>query len=92
MADPVFRLAVKARWNEVSDNQLSVENINSLIDDYVADLVNAGAVQRNFSRWDVFTGSPSESEIIEDYKREIVKLKRWIELRREWMDEQIQAF
>ena len=92
MSDPLFRQAVKERWNELINDELSIVNIEAMVDGYATELINSGVIERNFSRWDVLDGSPAENEMVEAYNDEIDELKAWIESRHAWMDVQIQDF
>jgi hypothetical protein len=89
-SDPSFQNALHSRWNSLRSNTLSVANIHARIDNYANELNNAGAIKRNFERWDILGEQVVFNSFVgETYEDEIEYIKSWIEARIEWMDSQI---
>ncbi|MDP7110605.1 MAG: CotH kinase family protein [Myxococcota bacterium] len=90
--DPDFRARYAERWFELREGPLATEALLGEVD-RVAALLDQGAVERNFARWDVLGEYvwPNDEgfEDRESYSEEIGYLKGWIEDRSGWMDEAI---
>lgn len=85
MKDPFFRKAVKLRWSELRQNEFKTDHLLSLVDSTSNFLIKNGAVQRNFQKWDNNFALPL-------YKSKIGRLKKFIETRAAWMDQEIDNF
>jgi hypothetical protein len=83
MEDPLFRTALKARWNELRMGVLSNEQLQWKVDEAVHYLELNGAVERNYQRWDQGSGF--------DYQAQIEMLKSYLRNRSQWMDGAISA-
>lgn len=93
MADPQFRSAIKARWNDLKGAELSLATINAKINTWTDLLEQNGALDRNYTRWDVMGEPlPFNSFVGDSYEDEIAYVKRWIADRIVWMDGQIQGW
>lgn len=93
MEDPMFRNAVKTRWNELRKNEFSQTSLHSMIDEYVAELEDTGTVDRNFERWPILGVQVAfNSYVGESYNDEVQYVKNWISQRLSWMDAQIADF
>ncbi len=93
LQDPTFQESVKTRWNELRITTFSVNNINAMIDSYVAELESGNAIDRNYERWDVLGEQLIfNSYVGQTYEDEINYLKTWISDRISWMNVQIQSF
>lgn len=82
LEDPQFRAVVKARWNELRPNVLSTSNLQRIVDDAANNLLINGAVDRNYTRWDIPV----------DYNARINNLNTYLAERTEWMDGEIANF
>lgn len=90
LEDPAFVAQLQNRWTTLRAGVFSETNLYEKIDGYVSQLTTGGAVQANFSRWQVlgiyiwpnnFVGTSHESEI--------AYLKDWITMRLSWLDTEI---
>ncbi|MEQ8711876.1 MAG: CotH kinase family protein [Cyclobacteriaceae bacterium] len=84
LEDPVFRTAVKNRWNELRGSTLSTSRLQSLVDQNASYLIDNGAVDRNYSVWSL----PSPV----NYTESVASLREYLENRTLWMDQEIQSF
>ena len=83
MEDPLFRTALQARWNELRQDVLSNLELFELVAQTGDYLMDNGAVQRNYNKWDQGIGVY--------YPASIQDLKSYLEERATWMDEVISA-
>ncbi len=81
MEDPLFRDALRERWSTLRAGVLSNESVLSLVDEASDYLIDNGAVERNYHRWDQGIGV--------DYPSSIGNLKRFLGERLLWMDSRI---
>jgi hypothetical protein len=89
-SDPVFQSTLRSRWNNLRSSSLSVATIHAKIDSYANELGNAGAIDRNFDRWDILGEQVAFNSFVgETYEDEINYVKDWVEARIEWMDDAI---
>jgi hypothetical protein len=84
MEDPVFRSAVKDRWQSLRNGAMSTSALHAIIDEAVDLLQENGAIERNYLKWDI--GIPI------DYQVNIESLKNYLSQRTSWMDSEIGAF
>lgn len=84
LEDPVFRTAVKDRWNELRGSTLSTARLQSLVDQNASYLINNGAAERNYKVWSL----PSPV----NYEESVASLRAYLENRTLWMDQEIQSF
>lgn len=84
MEDPVFRQAVKTRWTSLRTGAMSAASLLRLVDETAAYLQKNGAIERNYTRWDI--GKPV------DYGEAVQSLKSFLEFRAQWMDGEISSF
>jgi hypothetical protein len=75
--DPEYMELYWARWRELLAAELSVANMNAVIDSMAAEL--AEAAPRNYERW---SGYPPRDG---GFDGEIALLKEWMEERHEWI-------
>ena len=93
MEDSQFRVAVKERWGQLRGEIFSEANLNTMIDEYAAELKDADAIDRNFNRWDILGEEVAfNSYVGETYDDEIEYLKSWISVRLSWMDGEITSW
>ena len=91
--DPLFRAAVKERWQALRVNILATHTVLAMIDSYVATLESNGMIDRNFSRWPVLgVALPFNSYVGASYEGEITYVKNWCESRFDWMDQEISSW
>lgn len=86
MEDPAFQDEVKCRWTELRQTTLSISSLFQVIDSLALKLDQAK--DRHFNTWPilgVYTW-PNPSPIPADYPGEIQAMKDWIQLRFDWMD------
>ena len=81
MEDPLFRSALKERWNRLRLSTLSNIELLYLVNQTAAYLEDNGAVRRNYNKWDQGIGV--------DYTSSIESLKSYLETRAQWMDDVI---
>jgi hypothetical protein len=84
MEDPQFRAAVKARWQSLRGNEMSTSKLQALVDANVSYLKSNGAVERNYTKWNV---DPSLN-----YDASVQALKTYLQERTAWMDGEIGKF
>ncbi len=88
--DPYFETVLKYRWEELRENVISKNTINSFIDScqYLLD----DAQKRNFQKWNILNSYVwPNPNIGGSYQAEIDYLKSWVNDRIDWLDEQIEA-
>lgn len=89
-SDPLFRIALKSRWQELRSGILSTSTLTNKIDNKVNHITESGLDERNFDRWPILGEPvPFNSHVSESYEDEITYLKDWLLMRLSWMDEQI---
>ncbi len=87
VADSLFRGLMSERWATFRGSFLHQDSINDWLDTHQA--LIAPAIERNFSRWDDMIGEfiwYEPEPLPETYEEEIAQLKSWINLRLDWMD------
>lgn len=84
MEDPIFRSALKVRWEELRAGVLSTQELLGLVDRTAGYLKDNGAVRRNYNLWD--------AGLMVDYDASIGSLKSFLEQRAGWMDGEISSF
>ncbi len=85
--DVNFRYAFNARWNELRENVLSLDNIWTTVDSLVAEM--GPAIDRNFETWPILSTWVWPNEYIGgSYANELQYLENWIHTRVLWMDQQ----
>jgi hypothetical protein len=84
LEDPVFKKAVKVRWQALRQGELSPSSIQKVVDDAVQYLQKNGAEQRNYAKWDQGIGV--------NHEQAIQNLKIFLTERSTWMDGHIGAW
>ena len=84
MEDPIFRQAVKTRWESLRNGALSTSSMHAIIDGAVDLLNRNGAIERNYMKWDI--GIPV------DHSTAVQSLKDYLTQRTSWMDSEIANF
>ncbi len=84
LEDPVFRSAVKTRWESLRSSVLSDASIINEIDQHADYLIENLAVERNYAKWD-----PNG---MVNYSTSIESLKAFLDFRADWMDAEIANF
>jgi len=84
LEDPVFRQAVKVRWQSLRGNELSTGAMQQVVDDAVQVLNKNGAVARNYKLWDQGLGV--------NHDQAVQNLKAYLTARASWMDGKIGAW
>lgn len=89
-SDPDYVAALKARWAQMRESNLSEERIIATIDSLVTELISHGAEARNSQAWPTWGKYVWPNYYIaKDFDDEVAYLKRWIHERLAWMDEQL---
>lgn len=83
LQDPVFQQRLKQRWQDLRLNELSTATVLGLVQSTADYLIENGAIERNYERW---------NGIAVDYNQSIEELKNYLDNRLTWMDQQINAF
>ena len=73
---PELNNLIKQRYNDLRKNKLSIENINSYLDEYKEQLLNSGASKRDSERWYQY-----------DVEQEIENVRTWIYARIMYLDD-----
>lgn len=88
--DPDFAQRYVDRWGETRTNQFSIARLHARIDEIAASLDEAQA--RNFKRWRILGRSVWPNTFVgKTYQEEVAWMKRWIQTRLEWIDQQFLA-
>ena len=88
--DPYFANIIKARWQELRQNELSDKLIFGKIDLLISELETSDAIKRNFERWPILgQWIWPNSYVGTTYESEINYLKNWLSQRLTWMDSNI---
>ena len=83
LQDPIFKTSVKSRWKELRANVLLTGSILDLIEETSQYLIQNGAIERNYNRWN---GIPV------DYPKATNDIKSYLSERLLWMDGKIDQF
>jgi hypothetical protein len=93
LEDPSFVSALKTRWNTLRQGAFSSSFIDSLMTANRTLLEEAGALERNFNRWQVLgTYVWPNYYVGQTYDEEYEYLRQWISDRLTWMDAAIDGF
>ena len=86
--DDNFQEMIKDRYKLLRESTLSINNINTLIDQYVFKL--GTSVNKNFTKWPILGEYiwPNK-QVFDTYQEEIIYLKTWINNRLTWMDSEL---
>ena len=87
LQDPVFADKLNCRYFKLRETILSDESLESKIDS-IYNLVSEPQVG-HFERWDILgkrTGAPEVEEPAQTYNEEVSRLRNWISLRLNWLD------
>jgi len=84
LEDPIFRQAVKERWNVLRSGTLATFELHRIVEETASYLQTNGAVQRNYNLWD------PDGDL--NYEDAIQSLKDFLEARTAWMDQEIGTF
>lgn len=92
LEDPNFVDQLKNRWNSLRGSTFSEGYIMSKIDTYNDTLAKAGAIDTNFSKWNILgTYIWPNNFVGTNYNEEENYLKNWITDRLSWLDSNINA-
>ncbi len=86
--DSTFKNQTNCRYFEARSTTLSDERLFSMIDSVASVVQNAQ--ERHFQRWQILgknVGAPEVGDQPLTYEGEVVKLKEWITIRLNWLDE-----
>jgi hypothetical protein len=83
LQDPVFKTALKSRWQELRAGSLSNAQVLGLIDSTSKYLQDNGAIQRNYNKW---------IGISVDYSLAVSELRAYLVNRLKWMDQTIGTY
>ena len=83
LEDNLFRAKLKERWQSLRANTLSTNTVLGLVDATANHLIENGAVERNYQKW---------QGIDVNYTQSVEELKSYLENRLAWMDETITDF
>jgi len=87
MDDPAFVIELQNRWTSLRDNELSTGQILTMMDQDIAILNKAGAIDQNFFTWPVIGKYIWPNNFVgSSYDVEIQYMKDWISDRLLWMD------
>ncbi len=81
LEDETFKQELKERWVFFRKGPLSESNIQGIVDSSVNQLIQNGAIERNYEKWDQGIGV--------NYEESISNLKSFLTDRISWMDSEI---
>ncbi len=91
LEDPSFVQDIKDRYQELRMTSFSNMHIMSRIDELTGAIIESGADQRNFNKWDILGENIWPNNFVGNtYQEEIDFLKEWFENRLMWMDANIE--
>ena len=77
---------INCRWNQLRNGPLHTDSLMQIIDDRLLDMGDAPS--RNFDRWNTLGNYVWPNYYVgETYEDEIRYLKLWLQVRLDWMDE-----
>ncbi len=92
MEDPAFVTELQSRWTALRVNILSTGQVLSMMDQDIAMMTKAGAINENFSIWSVLGSYVWPNNFVgSSYDAEVQYMKDWITNRLQWMDGAIMA-
>tara|TARA_R110002051_G_scaffold75579_1_gene137403 strand:- start:9411 stop:10793 length:1383 start_codon:yes stop_codon:yes gene_type:complete len=90
LEDPAYLSRLKVRWNALRSNEFSDAAITLKIETYKEVLNKSGAINANFSTWDVLGVYVWPNNFVgSTYNEEIEYLENWITTRLLWLDQEI---
>jgi len=90
LQDPDFVAKLKQRWGQLRGSTLSNNTILGKITDYKTALTNAGAIDKNFKKWDILSIYVWPNNYIgRTYDAEIIFVENWVKARVTWLDQAI---
>ena len=90
LSDPNFTSKLKARWTELRTSKLSLNNINTTIDNHLAILTANNIISKHFERWKILgVKLPYNNFVGKTHQEELDYLRSWISKRLIWMDSEI---
>ena len=90
LSDPNFTSKLKARWTELRTSKLSLNNINTTIDNHLAILSANNSISKHFERWKILgVKLPYNNFVGKTHQEELDYLRSWISKRLIWMDSEI---
>ena len=90
LSDPNFTSKLKARWTELRTSKLSLNNINTTIDNHLAILNANNSISKHFERWKILgVKLPYNNFVGKTHQEELDFLRSWISKRLIWMDSEI---
>ncbi len=90
LQDPWFQNQLRCRYEDFRTSIMDIDSINNYIDSMTLYLDDAQ--QRHYAKWPILgsdTGAPEVDPPALTYQEEIDRLKNWINLRINWLDENI---
>jgi hypothetical protein len=95
LTDCYFKNKVVARYKQLRLTQWSNQNITAFVDTKQAELTAQGAMQRNFSKWNILEVGVMFNEHYtlpgNTYAKEVQYLKTWLLNHLAWMDTNIES-
>jgi len=90
LSDPNFTSKLKVRWTELRASKLSLNNINTTIDNHLSILTTNNSISKHFERWKILgVKLPYNNFVGKTHQEELDFLRSWISKRLIWMDSEI---
>tara|TARA_R110000868_G_scaffold44131_4_gene147745 strand:- start:5000 stop:6385 length:1386 start_codon:yes stop_codon:yes gene_type:complete len=90
LEDPAYISRLKVRWNALRSNEFSDAAITLKIETYKEVLNKSGAINANFSTWDILGVYVWPNNFVgSTYNEETEYLENWITTRLLWLDQEI---
>jgi hypothetical protein len=90
MQDPAFADDLNCRYHQLRQTILSLDHLYAFMDS-IYDVVK-GPQENHYKRWPIIgvqTGAPELEAPAQTWDEEVSRLKNWIRIRLEWMDENL---
>jgi hypothetical protein len=91
MADEAFKNRLIARWKTLRQIQLSDNQLDMVINNFVKEITETGMVARNFERWDILNERITPNSSKGSHQKEIARMKSWLKTHAAWIDENIEG-
>jgi hypothetical protein len=86
ISDDAFKRKLILRWKKLRELQLSDNQLDNTIDNFVKEITESGMVARNFERWDILDERITPNSTKGSHEKEIARMKSWLKAHAQWID------